>query len=205
MKLALLILTSALFILGTELLKRKFALPVVFTRRAIHIGTATVAGIAPLFVTKEELISVSIIFAGVLFIGRRYNLFSAVHSVKRHSFGEVYLPLGVVITALIFLPQDIRAFQFGIFIMGISDAVAGLIGEKFGKNTFTVFKNKKTIEGSIAFFICSLIITAVFYPVFGYQLLLLPLILTFVEAIFISGLDNLMLPIVSAFLFQFLT
>jgi len=203
MTLTLLIFISTSFIIGIEFLKRKFSLSVDYTRRVIHMGTATVAGIAPLFVTKEILISVSVIFFVVLFVGRRYHLFSAIHSIKRHSYGEIYLPLGVIFAALFFLPQNLIAFQFGIFIMGISDAIGGLIGEKFGTHTFTVFENKKTIEGSVSFFICSLIITAIFYPVFGYTLLLLPLVLTFVEAIFVHGLDNLVLPIVAAFLFHF--
>lgn len=203
MTLTLLIAISTTFILGAEFIKRKFSVSVDITRRLIHVGTATVAAVSPFFVTKEMIVFVSIIFAGVLFIGRMYNLFSAVHSVKRYTFGEVYLPLGVAITAFFFLPQNIQAFQYGIFIMGISDAVGGFIGEKFGKRTLTIFGSNKTLEGSISFFLCSVIITAIFYPMFGYWLVLTPLVLTFVEVIFVYGLDNLVLPIVAACLFQF--
>jgi phytol kinase len=203
MTLVLLTAISTTFILGAEFIKRKYSVSVDITRRLIHIGTATVAVIAPLYVTKEILVLVSLIFAGVLFVGRTYNLFSAVHSVKRYTFGEVYLPLGVAITALIFLPQNIQAFQYGVLIMGISDAVGGFIGEKFGKHTLKIFQNNKTLEGSISFFLCSVIITTIFYPVFGYWLVIIPLVLTFVEIIFVYGLDNLVLPIIAAYLFQF--
>jgi len=204
MKLTLLILTSASFILGTEFLKRKFSLPSAFTRRAIHIGTAIVAGVAPIFVTKEEIFWVSIIFALVLFIGRIYNLFSAIHSVERHTFGEIYLPLGVAVTALFFLPQNVQAFQFGIFIMGISDAIGGLVGEKFGKHPLSIFGNKKTVEGSLAFFVVSLVLTAIFVPLISYKLIFVTVILTLVELCFVYGLDNLVLPIVGAYLIQML-
>ena len=204
MKLTLLILTSASFILGAEFLKRKFSLPSAFTRRAIHIGTAIVAGVAPIFVTKGEIFWVSIIFAIILFIGRAYHLFSAIHSVERHTFGEVYLPLGVAFTALFFLPQNIQAFQFGIFIMGISDAIGGLVGEKFGKHPLSIFGNKKTMEGSLAFFVVSLALTAIFAPLISYKLILVPVILTLVELCFVYGLDNLVLPIVGAYLIQML-
>lgn len=204
MKLTLLILTSASFILGAEFLKRKFSLPSAFTRRAIHIGTAIVAGVAPIFVTKGEIFWVSIIFAIILFIGRAYHLFSAIHSVERHTFGEVYLPLGVAFTALFFLPQNIQAFQFGIFIMGISDAIGGLVGEKFGKHPLSIFGNKKTMEGSLAFFVVSLVLTAIFVPLISYKLILVPAILTLVELCFVYGLDNLVLPIVGAYLIQML-
>ncbi|OIP80267.1 MAG: hypothetical protein COT39_04495 [Parcubacteria group bacterium CG08_land_8_20_14_0_20_48_21] len=204
MKLTLLILTSASFILGAEFLKRKFSLPSAFTRRAIHIGTAIVAGVAPIFVTKGEIFWVSIIFAIILFIGRAYHLFSAIHSVERYTFGEVYLPLGVAFTALFFLPQNIQAFQFGIFIMGISDAIGGLVGEKFGKHPLSIFGNKKTMEGSLAFFVVSLVLTAIFVPLISYKLILVPAILTLVELCFVYGLDNLVLPIVGAYLIQML-
>lgn len=204
MKLTLLILTSASFILGAEFLKRKFSLSSTFTRRAIHIGTAIVAGVAPIFVTKGEIFWVSIIFALVLFIGRTYHLFSAIHSVERCTFGEVYLPLGVAITALFFLPQNVQAFQFGIFIMGISDAIGGLVGEKFGKHPLSILGNKKTVEGSLAFFVVSLVLTAIFVPLISYKLILVPAILTLVELCFVYGLDNLVLPIVGAYLIQML-
>jgi len=203
MKLVLLILTSSAFIFGAEILKRKFSLPTAFTRRAIHIGTAIVAGIAPLFVTKEEIVFVSIIFAGVLFIGRFYHLFSAIHSAERYTFGEVYLPLGVAVTALLFLPHNLLAFQFGIFIMGISDALAGFVGERFGSHHFSVFKNRKSIEGSTTFFFASLVLTLLFVPTFGYQLLVIPIVLTLAEAGLVYGLDNLILPIVAAALIQY--
>ena len=162
MKLILLIVISSSLILGMEILKRKFSLSVALTRRAIHISTATVATIEPLFVTKQQLIFVCILFAGVLFAGRKHHLFSAIQSVERHTFGEIYLPLGVVVTALIFLPQNLEAFQFGIFVMAFSDALGGLIGEKFGKHSFIILGNKKTLEGSVVFFGCSLILTYLF-------------------------------------------
>ena len=202
MKLTLLILTSASFILGAEFLKRRFSLPVTFTRRAIHIGTAVVAGIAPIFVTKGEIFWVSIIFAAVLFIGRIYHLFSAIHSVERRTFGEIYLPLGVALTALFFLPQNVQAFQFGVFIMGISDALGGLVGEKFGKHSLNIFGNKKTIEGSLAFFVISLVVTAIFFPVVSYQLFLIPAVLTLAELCLVYGLDNIVLPLLGALLFR---
>jgi len=202
MKVALIILSSSVIIAGVEILKRKYSLPTFLTRRITHIGTAIVAGIAPLFVTRNELVIVCMIFAVVLLLGRRSGLFSAIHSVERHTFGEVYLPLGVAATALLFLPQNLLAFQFGIFIMGISDALAGLVGEVFGKHSVTIFGNRKTLEGSVAFFISSLLLTILFNPLWGYQLVLFPLVLTIVEILLVFGLDNLLLPVVAAYLIQ---
>ena len=185
-------------------MKRKFSLSTVFTRRVVHIGTAIVAGVAPLFVTKEEIVLVSIIFAIVLFLGHSSHFLSAIHSVGRTTFGDVYHPLSVAITALIFLPHELRAFQFGVLIMGISDALAGLVGEKLGKHHIQFWGNKKSIEGSAIFFISSLVLTFLFFPILGYQFFIIPLILTLAELILPYGLDNLILPVLGALLTQYL-
>jgi phytol kinase len=204
MKLTFLISLSVSVIFGVEFLKRKFSLSTTHTRRVIHIGTAVVAGLAPLFVSKGEIVLVSIIFALLLFIGRSKHLFSAIHTVDRHTFGEVYLPLGVAVSALLFLPLHVEAFQFGIFIMGLSDAVGGLVGEKFGKRAIMIFGNKKTVEGSATFFAVSLLLTVIFAPLVSSRIFLVSAILTLVELVFVYGLDNLVLPIMGALLFKLL-
>lgn len=205
MKPIIIVLLSCFFIAGGEIIKRRFSIPTKFTRRVIHIGTASVAGFAPLLVSKEELVLICIAFAIILFLGRSSRIFSAIHAVERYTFGEIYLPLGVAITALLFLPADLRAFQFGIFVMGISDSLAGLVGERFGERYFTIFGNKKSLEGSLTFFISTLILTFLFTSTFSYPLILIPAILTLVEFSLVYGLDNLVLPLVGAYLFQFLT
>ena len=145
---------------------------------------------------------VSIIFAVVLLVGRRYGIFSAIHSVERDTFGEVFLPLGVAFSALLFLPHSMGAFQFGVFVMGISDALAGLAGERFGRHHIKFLSNRKSLEGSLVFFLSSLILTFLFVQGFDYRILVIPLILTGVEFFLEYGLDNLILPIAGAYLIQ---
>src|SRR3989338_9685186 len=148
MELALIILVSSALIAVAELLKRKFSLPTMFTRRFAHVTTAIVACIAPFFITQTKMVVVSIMFAVVLLLGRRYHIFSAIHTVERRTYGDIFLPVGVACAALFFLPDNVEAFQFGILVMGISDALAGLIGEKYGTHTIRFFRNSKSIEGS---------------------------------------------------------
>lgn len=202
MTLTLLILASCTFLVITEILKRKFALPTSLTRRAAHIGTAGVAAVAPLFVTQMEIVVVSIVFATVLLLGRRSKIFSAIHSVERATFGEVYLPLGVALSALLFLPHDTLAFQFGILVMGISDALAGFLGERFGKHFVYFFNNKKSVEGSVVFFVSTVFISLFFIPGLEYRIVVIPLLLTLSEFLLVYGLDNLMLPVIAGLLIQ---
>ena len=170
------------------------------TRRVTHIGAALIAAISPLFLNQLTIVIACVLFAGVIFVGRKTTFFSSIHDVERKSLGDVFLPLGEALSAIVFLPHSIAAFQFGVLVMGISDALAGLIGEKYGKHKIRFFGSIKSVEGSAVFFICTMILILLFAPVFTYQLILIVAILTAVEFFALYGLDNLILPILGAFL-----
>ena len=200
MNFLLFILISCTLLASAEIAKRKFKLSVNVTRKISHAGAALIAVLSPLFVAKELIVLACFTFAGILFFSRRTGIFSSIQSVKRNTLGEVFLPLGEAFTALVFLPTGIREFQYGVLVMGLSDPLAGLIGEKFGKHEITIFGNKKSVEGSCSFFASTLLITLIFFPVLGYQLIIIPLILTFIEFLLGYGADNLLLPIIGAYL-----
>ncbi len=186
-----------------ELIKRKFSLPVYVTRKMTHFGGAFIAYASSFFLTKSEIIILCGVTALVLFCTRGTNIFSSIQSVKRSTLGEVFFPLGVILCALFFLPQDITFFQYGILIMGISDGLAGLVGEWIGTHYFKLFDKRKSIEGTSTFFITSLFLTFLFSPHLSYGVFLIPLILTCTEFFLEYGLDNLVLPITAAYLIGF--
>lgn len=204
MNLIIFLFLSLGLILGVEIIKRHFLLSTNITRRITHVGAALIAATSPFFLGKNIIVLFCLLFAGILFFGRRSSFFSSIHNVKRNTLGEVFLPLGEALPAIVFLPQGIREFQFGVLVMGISDALAGFIGERFGNHHVTILGNRKSIEGSFAFFISTLFLTFIFLPVFGYQLILVPLLLTLVELVLGYGLDNLALPIVAALLLKYI-
>jgi|SRR3989344_6837487 len=205
MELYLLILISSACVLLTEVLKRKLSLSTSLTRRVVHVTTASVAAIAPFFVSETEIIIVSLVFAVALLWSRSHKVLTSIHSVERKTYGEVWLPLGVAIAAFLFLPDSVSAFQFGVLVMGISDPLAGLTGDLIGKHRIRFLNSIKTVEGSAAFFISTLLLTSLFVPVFGYHLLLIPLLLMVVEFVLIYGLDNLVLPVVAASCIKFIS
>lgn len=204
MNLTFFILVSCALIGGVELVKRKLSLTANVSRRITHIGAALIAAISPLFLSQQVIVIACLLFAALVFFGRKTTFLSSIHGVERKSFGDVFLPLGEALSAIVFLPHSIAAFQFGVLVMGISDAFAGLGGEKFGRHKVQLFGNTKSVEGSAIFFICTLILTLFFVPVFGYQLITIAAVLTIVEFLSIYGLDNLVLPTLGAFLIQFL-
>lgn len=204
MNLIIFLFASFALIGGVEIVKRQLLLSANVTRKVTHIGAALIAAASPLFLSPIVIILSCIFFAGMLFFGRHSVLFSSIQDVKRNTLGAVFLPLGEAISAIAFLPQGIREFQFGVLVMGISDALAGLIGERFGKHQVTILGTRKSIEGSLAFFLSTLFITFLFFPMLGYPLILIPLLLTFVELVLGNGFDNLALPIIGALLLKYI-
>ncbi|MCU0680274.1 MAG: hypothetical protein MUF50_03175 [Planctomycetes bacterium] len=136
---------------------------------------------------------------------RPFKLFAPVYHYGKNSLGEVYFPLGLILAAFYFLPEQLLAFQFGVLVLSFSDALAAIFGNGLGKNEIRIWGEKKTLLGSFAFFISTCII-AFFLSFPGgnlewWRVMTASLILTFVEMILAFGLDNLILPILAAQLF----
>jgi len=201
MKVALFIILSFLLLTTVEVLKRKSFISNDLSRRLAHIGAGVISIVAPLFVSNIAIIIVNVIFAGLLLVGRNTKYFSSIQTTSRKTYGDVYFPLGIIAAAVILLPDNVAAFQYGVAIMGISDALAGFVGERWGKKTISILGNPKTLTGAIVFYVSSLIITLIFAPQLVLIVLVLPLILTAIEFMLVYGLDNLVLPVVAGLLF----
>lgn len=201
MSILIFIAISSMLLVAVEVLKRKSIISNNASRRLAHMGAGAVNIAAPIFVSYSAIVFVNIVFAGVLLAGRNTDLFSSIQTTNRKTFGDVYFPLGIIAAAVVLLPDNVSAFQYGVAVMGFSDALAGLIGERWGRKSISIFNNSKTLTGAIVFYISSLVITFIFAPQLLLIIFVLPLILTAVEFYLVYGLDNLVLPIVAGLLF----
>ncbi|MDO8269503.1 MAG: hypothetical protein Q7T54_02425 [Candidatus Levybacteria bacterium] len=186
---------SGLLIGGVEVIKRKYLISPNITRRVTHICAALIAVAASFFIDKTIIIISCIGFSFLLLWGRKRSLFTSINSINRKSYGDVYFPLGEALAAFILLPDNIKPFQFGILVLGISDAVAGSVGEKYGKHPITFLKNNKSYEGALVFCLCTFFLTSIFISGIGLHLVFIPLVLTVIELGLGDGTDNLALPI----------
>jgi|GEM_PF-223408 len=130
-------------------------------------------------------------------------------SVERRSLGEVYFTVSIVtlfwLASLSTAPAMERRLLFIIpmLILTLADAVAALIGVRYGQTRYTTDEGFKSAEGSLAFFM------AAFFSVHIPLLLLsttgraetlmiaviLGLLVMVLEAIAWRGLDNLFIPL----------
>lgn len=201
MNVALFIILSSVLIAAVEVLKRKTVVSNDSSRRLAHVGAGVINIAAPLFVSHVAIIMVNILFAGLLLMSRNTHHFSSIQTTSRKTYGDVYFPLGIIAAAVVLLPDNVIAFQYGVAIMGISDALAGFVGERWGQKTLMVLNNPKTLTGALVFYMTSLVITFVFAPQLLPIVFILPLVLTAVEFFLVYGLDNLILPVVAGLFF----
>jgi dolichol kinase len=93
-------------------------------------------------------------------------------------------------------------FLAAMLHLGLADAGAALIGKRWGEKTaYKVFGQKKSLIGSLAFYIISFIITAILLQITSFGtaswlvLLLLPPLVTLGENVSIYGADNFVIPV----------
>ena len=201
MNVALFIILSSALLATVEILKRKSVVSNDLSRRLVHVGAGAINIAAPLFVSHVAIIVVNVLFAGLLLTSRNTDHFSSIQTTSRKTYGDVYFPLGIIVAAVVLLPDHVTAFQYGVAIMGISDALAGFVGERWGRKSISILNNPKTLTGAAVFYVTSLVITFIFAPQLLPIIFVLPLVLTAVEFPLVYGLDNLVLPIVAGLLF----
>lgn len=185
------------------------------SRKALHIihgvGLTVAAFVIPLhIVAVVEFVFLLMVLIGkfiyshhLKYIGPLQYL-SKLYRVGRLSYGEFFFPISAIFAA--FLAQSKWEFIGAMLILGLADAAAALVGKRYGKTTaYKVFGQTKSLVGSVAFWIVTLIILTGFIvfsgvPIEGATfgaLLWFPVLLTLTENVGVYGSDNLLIPLVA--------
>ena len=112
---------------------------------------------------------------------------------KQKLTGATYVFTGSVVAIFLF-PKGIAVPA--LLILSISDTLAALIGIPFGKHKFL----KKSLEGSAAFFISTLLILGIYFPETLLINIFVATIVTLAEAYPMNLDDNFLIPILSGVL-----
>jgi phytol kinase len=202
-----------------EAIGKKLGWPLSITRKITHIGAGMwVWGILALFDHWYFGIIPFATFILLNYIFYRQQSFEAMDS-EESSPGTIYFAVSITILMVLLwrtggaldrAPVAVAA----IMAMTWGDALASLVGETWGKRTYTVFGHTRTLEGSAAMALSTFIVALLvllFLP--GSQLsphsipltmpaaLLAALVATFTatgaEAISPAGSDNLSVPLLT--------
>jgi phytol kinase len=209
MKFAVVTLAYGLLFVVVELLAKKLHPPSEATRKLSHILAGVGAALLPFVLSFNEIALLGALFVPAVYFSMRSNLFKSVHKVNRNTYGEIYFPLAIAVCALLF--PDRLLFTYGVLVIGVSDALASLLGLRYGRRKYKAPSGQKSFVGSAAFFVSTLIIGATLTLIFIDTTVVkaiawaavLAAILTIIEARATRGLDNLYVPVAASGLMGF--
>lgn len=194
----------------TEILYNKKILKGEYHRKFFHITAGCFIAFWPWLISWKAIQVLSLLMLGVMIANRFLKLFNYHGKIPRVTYGDMFLAFAIFIAAII--TDNKTFFAIAILEVALADGLAAVVGIANGKRWgYTVFGYKKTVIGSMVFWLTSLEILVAgllglhnFYTFQQYYLILLviPPILTIVENLAIFGVDNLMLPIATIVLLQ---
>jgi len=207
------IYVALLLIITEKIISKRYP---IASRKILHIMVGNIAFILLIFQTKEAMVFIA---AGP-FILFTYLMspYSPIKSIKSktsesgHGLGLVYYAIAWAVLAYFFFDHK-EIIAVGILAMSYGDGFASVIGAKFGEHKYKIFNDQKSVEGSIAMFLFTLIlfiIALTYYGInFSFTLFIylvgISIVAAFVEGFTPKGLDNLSVPFVTAILYWTIT
>jgi phytol kinase len=200
-----------LVFLASEILHR-FKQDPELVRKVVHIGTGHVLLIAWwLQIPTWLCVSAGVTFTAIALASHHTNILPMLNDVGRKTYGVFYYALSITVLVALLWDHHPQYAVIGVMVMSWGDGMAALIGKRFGKHTFIYMGNKRSLEGSLAMFVTSLIVMLGIFAS-GHSLsardvgVAIPVaaIAAMLEAFSPGGTDNLSVPLASASLSYFL-
>ena len=196
-----------------EFMYHKLKLKAELTRKYVHFLTGFLTLLFPFMLNNHWFVLLLCgLFAALLILSKRLKLLPSINNINRESTGSFLYP--VVVYSCYFISDLLEAkiyFYIPILILAVADPFAALFGKKWPSGQYTIFGHSKTLVGSIAFFVCSLITVTITFWLNGFLIYqIIPIIFslafstTMVEAISHKGYDNLTIPGIALLILMFL-
>ena len=167
------------------------------------------------WIVALDILTILFLINITLFILERFELYKMLFVDKSHHeilrmINAYYLIMVILVLIFYGLRGEENKYLVitSILSWGLGDAMAAIIGIKFGKNKLNMnfVDEKKTIEGSLAMLITSFIaclvtlIIFMHYPIWKYVVapILVAISLTYIEAISKKGVDNILCPLAAS-------
>ncbi|MEA5510085.1 SEC59/DGK1/VTE5 family protein [Crocosphaera sp. UHCC 0190] len=207
--LSLVILYLGAIIALAEGLNRLRGTNAEFTRKIVHIGSGNVVLIAWwLQLPPWVLVGASFIASIIALISYFLPILPSINSVGRKSLGTFFYAVSIGVLAQWFWSrQQPQYLVIGILVMAWGDGMAAVIGQKFGRHPYQMLGVNKSWEGSltmmgVSFLVTSLILLSVgeSFSITMIVSLIVAMVAMGLEAFSALGIDNLTVPLGSAFL-----
>tara|TARA_A100001388_G_scaffold251998_1_gene214203 strand:+ start:42 stop:686 length:645 start_codon:yes stop_codon:yes gene_type:complete len=177
-------------------------------RKIIHIGIGPLIPIAQILkINQNSALIFTAIISLMVLVNYVYKIFPTIEDVERKSYGTLFYCLSLFFLILIFWDKDPYSLIAGFFIMTFGDGLAGLIGKSFKSKNWFFLKQKKSLFGTLTMFLSSLaVVWSIGYAQqnsFNLNYFTIAFIATLLEQFSVFGIDNFIVPISSAFCFNF--
>ena len=177
-------------------------------RKIAHIFCGLVFASIPIYLNEVYALLICIVLVFIVIASWYIRIFNKLENTHKHNYGTIFFPLGFILPIILFWKINPYIISVSALILGFSDALAALIGKRFGKLKYK-FIETKTVEGSITFFILSLVIFIISFSIFSklfidisiIRILIFSigaLILSIIEGLSAKGTDNFFIPLASS-------
>ena len=189
-------------LLGLSEVLKRIGVTSEWSRKTAHIGSGLITLSFPYtFTSIWPVIILSVAFFVIMWVSSRLHIFQGVHGVNRDSVGAFVFPIVIVLVFWLSYGNPVH-FAIPVLVLSISDAVAALVGKKYGVRHYHSLGEQRSWEGSFVFWVTAFLFVHV-------PLLLLTdvgrtecvlialgcsLLVTTFEMISVRGLDNLFIP-----------
>jgi phytol kinase len=199
--LAFVALVGSVFVLAAAL--RRTGAPPESTRKAAHLGTSAVVLLLPVLIhSVVTAVALAAVAATGIAALRRARRLAFLDDVGRSAWSE-YCFIAAVAVVFVAAHDDPLLFRAPILVLGISDALAAVVGTRWGHHRYTLGGATRSWEGSAAFVASAWAVLAVgvvavsgrLTVVAGIVALLVAVVVAGVEAVSTRGRDNLTIPL----------
>ena len=179
------------------------------TRKIVHIGAGHVMLLAWWLHTPTWMgLAASAVFSGIALFSYQYPILPGINGVGRQSLGTFFYAVSIGVLTACFWPFGQPQYAaLGILVMTWGDGLAALVGQNFGRHPYQLWGNKKSWEGSLtmvwASFVVGILILGTVEGVNGLIIAVaatVAVVATLLETLSFYGIDNLTVPLGSAFL-----
>lgn len=176
------------------------------SRKFVHVSGGILSLFLPYYIHSHWYVLglCSVAFLTLLITWIRKDL-PGIHKTKRKSVGSVIFPIPIYVCFAVACERNEEMlFHIPVLLLTFSDTFAELGGKKWGKYGPEFFGGKKTLIGSLFFFVSAAAILLVFFP-FGTDdpgikylvgFISIALAATVAELVSMNGWDNLTVPLV---------
>ncbi len=175
------------------------------SRKIVHIGTGPVIPLAWwLEVPRLIAVPLGVVITLGLLANHHWKFIPSIEDINRQSYGTITYGLAITLMLIIFWPNNAEAVCAGTLVMAFGDGLAGLIGRSVRSPAWKVFNQTKSLIGTLTMGIVSVSVLLILSmatqtPIQPFKIILISALALALEQISQNGIDNITVPIGTAY------